>query len=408
MAQSSEPGSVSTYAETDVMVENDPFGGPGSVGGTIEQDNEAGKIAPFKTDFFKNYFAFKQKIKNSYGLSFGSDYTALILTASDSLDNKTAASGALRIFGQWMLIGRGSEDTGMIVYKAENRHRLGTDIAPKDLGFETGYIGLTAVSFSDIRWALTNLYWDQHLQNNRVAFVAGVLDCTDYFDVYGLVDSWTAFNNLAFSTNPTIPAPNQGLGAAMRLMATPNVYIGGGLSDANGDPTEAEDFFNTFFDDGEYFTFAEVGWVPAIEKQFTDNIHLSAWHVDERKKAGVPGGRGMAVSASRLFSDTWQPFLRAGFADDGGAMWERSISVGLGYYTQKTAGLIGIGLNWSRPSSDAFGSGLDDQYTTEVFYRFQLLKFFTITPGIQVLFNPALNPNDDVIGIYGVRGRINF
>lgn len=62
--------------------------------------------------------------------------------------------------------------------------------------------------FSDIGWALTNLYWEQHLWGNRVALVGGVVDSTDYVDVYGLVNPWADFSNLAFSTDPTIPAPN--------------------------------------------------------------------------------------------------------------------------------------------------------------------------------------------------------
>ena len=94
----------------------------------------------------------------------------------------------------------------------ENRHRLGTDIAPTALGGEIGYAGLTAITFSDIGGALTNLYWSQRLMDNRLAFAIGVVDVTDYVDTYGLVNPWTDFSNLAFSNGPTIAAPSQGLG----------------------------------------------------------------------------------------------------------------------------------------------------------------------------------------------------
>ena len=52
---------------------------------------------------------------------------------------------------------------------------------------------------------------------------------------------------------------------------------------------------------------------------------------------------------SRLFAGKWAPFVRAGYADDGGALWEKSVSAGLGYNNRKSTDLIGIGLNWSRP-----------------------------------------------------------
>jgi porin len=70
--------------------------------------------------------------------------------------------------------------------------------------------------------------------------------------------------------------------------------------------------------------------------------------------------------------------------------------------------LVGVGLNWSQPSSDTLGPGLDDQYTAEVFYRVQILKTLTITPDVQLFFNPALNPSENLIAIYGLRARLAF
>jgi hypothetical protein len=68
--------------------------------------------------------------------------------ASDSLGEDNAAGGVFRAYGQWTLVGKDSENTGTLTYKVENRHRLETDIAPRGLGSEIGYAGLTAVTFS--------------------------------------------------------------------------------------------------------------------------------------------------------------------------------------------------------------------------------------------------------------------
>ena len=211
-------------------------------------------------------------------------------------------------------------------------------------------MGLTAITFSDVGWALTNLYWNQHLLNNRMGFVAGMVDTTDYVDVYGLVNPWTDFSNFAFSNGPTIPSPSQGLGAAIGVMATDNLYVLGGIADANGDPTDPGDSINSFFSDAEFFTHLEVGWISSWERRFSDNIHLTAWHADERKQAQVPNGWGVAFSFSRLFSDKWEPFIRAGYAHDGGALWDRSVSIGLGYYTRKKSDILGVGLTGVDPT----------------------------------------------------------
>ena len=48
------------------------------------------------------------------------------------------------------------------------------------------------------------------------------------------------------------------------------------------------------------------------------------------------------------------------------------------------------------------------QFTSEFFYRFQLTQFLAVTPDIQVIADPALNPGVDVLALFGVRLRAAF
>ena len=102
------------------------------------------------------------------------------------------------------------------------------------------------------------------------------------------------------------------------------------------------------------------------------------------------------------------PFFRAGYAEDGGALYECSVSTGIGRYWSDTKNLLGFGLNWSRPSEISLGPDLDGQWTAELFYRWQLTPSFVVTPDIQYIANPALNPDEDVLWIFGIRGRLTF
>jgi len=378
------------------------FGGPSSVGGALRRDEKS------KARTLTSYFDFKDRLKKEHGFGFGVDYFALYQRASSSPGEDEAGGGAFRVFGQWDLVKRGSANTGSLVYKVENRHRLATPIAPQDLGFEVGYVGLTAITFSDIGWALTNLYWEQQLAGGRLAVVAGVLDTTDYVDIYALADPWNDFMNLAFSTNPTIPVPNQGLGAAVRFMATDHVYVLAGLEDANGDPTDPGGAWGSFFDTGEYFSHVELGWVSSLKNGFTDNAHLVAWHADAREDAQVPSGWGLAASWSQKLAARWQPFVRAGYSEGGGALWERSLSVGTGYSFRDGADVLAVGLNWGRPSEESYGPDVKDQVTAQVFYNWHPLRFLTVIPDLQLLFDPALNPDEDLIAVYSVRARLAF
>ena len=386
----------------EVLPEQTQFGGTSSVAGTLDSDS----VLP--SAHMTTYHEFKTEVKRRTGLDFGLDYNVMLQKAGESLGEDSAAGGVLRVFGRWTMFGQESGNTGILVSKVENRHRLGTDIAPQDLGFETGYVGLTATPFSDIDWAFTNLFWEQHLFDKRLGFVAGIVDVTDYLNVYGLVDPWTTFSNLAFSTDPAIPAPNQGMGAAISFFPTDRVYILGGLADTNGDPTRPEDSLDSFFSDSEYFSHLEIGLIKSSETRFSDNTHLTFWHADERVEAGFADGWGMAFSFGTLLESGWEPFVRLAYAEDGGAIWEHSASAGFGYHIKNNDDLIGLGINYGRPSESTFGEVLDDQYSGEVFYRFELGKLFTITPDLQILINPAQNPDQDMIAVAGLRIRISL
>lgn len=348
-------------------------------------------------------------MKERIGLDFGADYNLLYQGASESLGEKQAAGGVVRFFGTWGLLGRGTSNEGGLTYKIENRHNVGTPIAPQALASQIGYAGLVAVPFSDAGWLLTNLFWHQSLFADRVGFVVGIVDTTDYVDVYGLVNPWADFSNLAFSTDPTIPAPNQGLGLALRGSITPHLYVVAGLADSNGDPAHPGDAFESFFETGEYFEHVELGWVGSFKNRMQDNVHVTAWRSDARKAAGLPAGNGVALSASKLFGDRWLPFLRLGYSNGGGAVpLERSVSAGTGFFTRNKTEMLGVGVNWGRPSEKTYGPNARDQVTAEAFYRLQLFPHMATSLDVQYILHPALDPKVSDLWVFGVRARTSF
>jgi porin len=56
------------------------------------------------------------------------------------------------------------------------------------------------------------------------------------------------------------------------------------------------------------------------------------------------------------------PFVRGGYADEGGTLLQKTFSVGLGYHWGENNSLLGLGFNWGQPNEDTFGPGLDDHY----------------------------------------------
>ena len=386
------------------------FGGPNSVGDTIADDREAREPTfrlPSLDETRKSWFEWKDRVQTEHGLALGFDYTAAFLGATESLGDSRASGGMIRAFGYWDLLGRGTANTGAFVWKIEHRHRYG-NTAPNALASNIGYAGVFEPPFSDQGLRVTNLYWRQRFSGGRATVTGGFLDTTDYVDTFALASPWTGFMNFAFSTGTTtIAVPDDAtLGIAGATMFGENIYLIAGLANANADPKSPFSEVDSFFNDNEYFTSIEVGWTASQSRIYFDNAHVTLWHSDQRQRAGVPEGWGAAFSFVRYLDEKWMPFVRGGYADDGGTLMEKSISAGVGYDVLPKRGLLAFGFNWGRPNKNTFAPGLSDQYALELFYRMNVTEQFTITPDIQLLKNPALNPTEDTIWVLGIRARL--
>ena len=385
------------------------FGGPDAVENTIEED---AKItgATIKKRATQPWFDWKAKMQQDHGFSIGVDYTALSLTSSKkgASGDDNAASGMVRVFGSWDLVGRGTKNTGALVYKIEHRHSY-TDLSPQGFGFDQGYIGLIEPPFSDQGTRWTNLYWRQRLNEGRATITAGLLDATDYLNVYALASPWTGFMNFAFSTgSASMFIPNDAaFGVAGGAMLTDNLFLIGGIVNAWTDSTDPFETVGDFFSENEYFSSIELGWTRSQGRIYQDNMHLTLWHVDESIPAETPGGWGMAFNYSRsLDEERWMPFIRGGYADEGGTLLQKSLSLGLGYNAFGGRDQLGVAINWGEPNEDSFGPDLENQFVFETYYRWQLTEQFAITPDIQYLKDPALNPEYDSLWVFGLRARL--
>ncbi len=393
------------------------FGGPDAVQNRIESDSVS-TDAPLKLDFLKPWYQWKDKLKEEHGLAFGVEYNSVYLTASDRLPgaDKDAAGGIFRFSGVWEAFGRGSAHPGNLSFLVERTDEF-TSTGPSSLlGESLGYAGISNIPYNDEGWRLNTLYWDQKFQGGKYEVVGGYLDISDYVDVFPLVSPWTDFFNYAFSIGVgALDLPSDGaLGFAGAAWLTDTVYAMAGFVDENADATDPLEGFDTFFNDREYFKHVEIGWTGASqEAYYLNNVHLTLWQADERDESGVEDGWGGVLSFNHTIGDKWLVFARTGWAEDSGSLLERSVSIGGGYTPGGMATLgsgsqFGFGLNWGRPNDALFGTNLDDQYATEVYYRWQLADEIAITPSLQLLIDPALNPEEDTLWVGGLRARLAF
>jgi porin len=152
----------------------------------------------------------------------------------------------------------------------------------------------------------------------------------------------------------------------------------------------------------------EIGLTTAQDKMFNDNAHITLWNVDASEQAGTPSGWGVAGNLCKEVGKGWLPFLRGAWASRAGVFYESSVSFGVGYQPNPKGDLTAIGVNWGRPNRDVYGDNLGSQWTVEIFRRIQVTQQLEITPGVQLLQNPVLNPNEDLIGSFSLHVRRDF
>jgi porin len=110
------------------------------------------------------------------------------------------------------------------------------------------------------------------------------------------------------------------------------------------------------------------------------------------------------TSANWFFDRKWMPFFRAGWSDGEAPLMNKTLTAGIGRLFAEESDVLGVGVNWGDPSDPS----LSDQYTLEAFFKLQVAENLAVTPSFQLLIDPALNPDEDRIWIFGFRARITL
>lgn len=377
------------------------FAGPSSVAGQLEEDDRVKEPLfrfPALDGALVPWFDWKGRVRNDYGLELGFDVNILYQKLGDSLTNETAAMGSvLRAFGLWTIVGRGTNNDGSLFFKVEQRNSPGTELAPASLGEQAGYIGITGLNFTDAGLLLGDFNWQQRLNDGRAGLIVGRFDPNDYVNVLGYGNPWSTFSNLSTLVDTSLALPDWSWGVGAGTWLNERWYVLGTINDANGSATNLK-----FFDGGgEFIKLVEVGWSPRDERLFK-NVHITAWHVDARDEAGIDSAKGVSVGGNWTWNETWMIFARGGVSNGDAPIYNASTALGVGRLFRTYSDVLGVVTSWGDPPDDA----LDAQTTTEVFYRVTISQNLQLTPSLQWLHKPALNPEQSNVFLFGLRLRL--
>ncbi len=383
---------------------NSGFSGPSSIEALLEEADEIKEPAfrlPVFDRAFEPWFDKKRQLKEDYGLELGLAYASLYQIADNAPgdgDDK-AGGGIFRFMVLWNLLQKDSGDTGNLVVSFDHRHAY-TDSAPGDFGFAGNY-GISGTLFNDGEGMLGDLNWKQTFGGRRTGLIIGRYDPNDYFDVLGYANPWTTFQSLYILVNGSIALPDKSTGIGGGYYLNQQWYVHAAANDVNGVATET----NIKFDFDELYTTAEISWSPSRDQRYFQNVHLTIWHADEKEDGGSEESEGVAIGANWTWNDTWMLFAKLGWSDGSAPLYNESYTVGMIRYFTSRSDKLGLAINWGEPPED---SGLNEQWTMEIFYRLQFSQNLAVTPSLQYISDPALNPAEDSLTIFGLRLRLTL
>ena len=388
------------------------FGGPEDVGARLEEiDKERESTYDFDNlqRKLKPYFDWKRGANDEHGVAFGSSLYLLYQKANSDVGGDDDAFGyVFRQQGNWTLSGRGTNSPGRLQWRFETRSNLGGFNAPGDLAGATGVAALApGFGYSgnfDFDLAIVN--WTQGFNNGKAGFAVGRLGFDVYLDAFPFQTFSKGFINRSFILNPTMAATGIGaIGGVVKGFVSESFWIGAQMHDANA---ASGDFDFDTVQEGEWLKAVEVGWTPSRSRYKKDRVQFTYWEKDARELAGTSKGSGWVISAAYELSDTVYPFVRFGHSDGGGgAPAEDAVSAGV--QVSKVAHEVwSVGIGWAKPSRDTFGPGLSSETVIETSYQFQLSKNFSLTPDLQVIFNPANDPGQSSVWVFGIRGILSL
>ncbi|MCF7853784.1 MAG: carbohydrate porin [Candidatus Pacebacteria bacterium] len=281
---------------------------------------------------------------------------------------------------------------------------------------------------------ITELWYQQNLLDDRLRIRVGKLDLTGGFECRGCPvafdgnhyanDETAEFLNGALVNNPSIPFPDNGLGAVLYVEPMESWYFSIGVTDAEADARETG--FSTVSDgDSRYFYIAETGKVVHCDSpngNLTGVYRIGVWN-DHGPKERLDGNGERTDDVGFYLSldqELWREnakvdqgisvFARFGWADDAVNEIERFYSVGgqyKGFFPGRDNDIIGLGIAYANLNGAA-GYAADCECAVECYYNCALTPWLQISPSLQWVSNPDGDKSihDAIIG--GIRLQTTF
>ncbi|MEM7145590.1 MAG: carbohydrate porin [Verrucomicrobiota bacterium] len=338
--------------------------------------------------------------------TLGAAHTSLVQGATNGTysGQRYGASGDMDIFGRWYYLNRrvkeGFVTEGTLGFAVEYRNRW-TDIPPAEIGDSLGSLWRTTRGFNDAGLRLREFWLQQKFFDSALTFRIGRINTKHIFDVYRFNSANHFYLNQAFSDNPAMAFPNNGLGGALSWDIDDNWYVIAGIADATGSSPEDD---NDEVD--ALFMGLTAGWRGDVGDLGTGRYQATLWHINDGDETFSPSASGFSLLAQQELGNGWVPFVRYARSNKPAVDTRQLATAGAVFENpfNRAKDRLGLAVGWGQPHASRFR----DQWVGEIFYRWAVFPELRLTPSAQIIVDPSKNFDDDVIGVFSMRARWSF
>ena len=358
------------------------------------------------SDIYADYGKWKARVQNETNVAFSMDVSLL-----EQWGFSDGGSPALQVYVapsvDWTAFKSKEWGTGsvQVAYNAITHYPTTQNAA--DIQSNLGLI--TPINDYPSRTLnFSQLTYTQATPDNKWLLTAGQYPLSNFDANAYLGNQQQNFNNYLFAQNGSQTYLNTGLGTYVQFNATSTVHLAAGFQGANNVLGQTISGKNFSRDCCAWFGYAQ--WVPSFHGLGSGQYSFS--YFDTPSIPTQRASRGWSVNAVQNLSDTWAVFARANGASGFVTPIKSAYALGVAMnnplqraFTDQIALAIGLSNAASPPTNPASAR---NEKQLEAYWTWTFFGGLLLTPSVQVIFNPALNPAKNNVSVLSLRATFTF
>ena len=359
------------------------------------------------SDWDQKYTDFKNFLSKKYGFEYGIDVSYMPQRATPS-GRKTSYQTLIYPYFNWTTFNN-EYGTGTLNF-AYNITRYG-GISGNHLGSNIGAV--TEINdYTSTGNAFDELYYTYQLGGrwNWLTIALGQFPLYNFDGTAYNSNQQVNFINYALSQNASSTYPTAGLGTYLQASPDSDWTFVVGAQDATNVTAESIRF--NHLNDGHYTSFASISYTPTINALGASQYSVLVYNQPSVKEQNGTTN-GWSLNYSQNIGKKLSIFARINGVSGNVATINQSWVLGGVYnnpFDRNPLDQIGLAFAYNKIDETAVGTNLrhSSEKILESYWAWGISKWMTITPDVQIYFDPAENQKSDTAAVFSLRATFMF